>query len=94
MQETNIYTYLTPIALFFVMLEVILCFVYKRDYVSFPEAIANFGTAIGNQTVNVLVAAGVYVVYGMLWENYRLFTIDLTWWSFILLLVGVDFIFY
>lgn len=94
MQETNIYTYLTPIALFFVLLEVGLCIVYRRNYISFPEAIANFGTALGNQTVNVLVAAGVYVAYGYLWENYRLFTIEMNWWTFLLLLLGVDFIFY
>ncbi|MDI1240445.1 MAG: sterol desaturase family protein [bacterium] len=94
MQDTNIYTYLTPIALFFVLLEVGGCILYKRDYLSFPEAIANFGTALGNQTVNVLVAAGVYVVYGYLWDNFRLFTIELNWWTFILLLIGLDFIFY
>lgn len=94
MQETNVYTYLTPIALFFVLLEVGLCIAYKRKYISFPESIANFGTALGNQTVNVLVAAGVYVVYGHLWENFRLFTIEMNWWTFILLLLGVDFIFY
>jgi len=86
MQDTNIYTYLTPIALVFVLIEVALVLVYKPDYMSFPEAVANFGTALANQTVNVLVAAGVYVVYGFLWDNYRLFTIDLSWWSFILLL--------
>lgn len=94
MQETNIYAYLTPIALVFIVLEIALCWIYKRDYISFPEAVANFGTALGNQTVNVLVAAGVFVVYGYLWENYRIFTIELNWWTFILLLLGVDFVFY
>ena len=94
MQETNIYTYLTPLALVFILLEIGLCWIYKRDYISFPEAVANFGTALGNQTVNVLVAAGVYVIYGFLWENYRIFTIELNWWTFILLLLGVDFVFY
>lgn len=94
MQETNIYAYLTPIALFFVLLEVGLCIVYRRDYISFPEAVANFGTALGNQTVNVLIAAGVYVLYGYLWENYRLLTFELNWWTFVLLLFGIDFIFY
>lgn len=94
MQETNIYAYLTPIALIFIVLEIALCWIYKRDYISFPEAVANFGTALGNQTVNVLVAAGVYVVYGYLWENYRIWTIELSWWTFILLLLGVDFVFY
>lgn len=94
MQETNVYTYLTPIALFFILIEIAACFFFKRKYVSFSESIANFGTQIGNQTTNVLVAAGVFIIYGFLWENYRLFTIDLSWWSFILLLIGVDFIFY
>lgn len=94
MQDTNIYTYLTPIALFFVLIEVALVLIYKRDYMSFPEAVANFGTALANQTVNVLVAAGVYLVYGYLWENYRVFTLELNWWTFILLLLGIDFIFY
>ena len=42
MQDTNIYTYLTPIALFFVLLEVAAAIALKRDYLSFPEAIANF----------------------------------------------------
>ena len=85
---------LTPLALIFIGLEIGLCWIYKRDYISFPEAVANFGTALGNQTVNVLVAAGVFVVYGYLWENYRIFTIELNWWTFILLLLGVDFVFY
>ncbi len=94
MQETNIYAYLTPIALVFIALEMLFCWLYKKDYISFPEAVANFGTALGNQTMNVLVAAGVYVVYGYLWENFRLFTIELNVWTFILLLLGVDFVFY
>jgi alkylglycerol monooxygenase len=94
MQETNVYFYLTPIALLFIGLEIALCFVYRRNYISFAESIANFGTALGNQTTNVLVAAGVFVIYGFLWENYRLFTIEMNWWTFILLLLGVDFIFY
>jgi alkylglycerol monooxygenase len=94
MQETNIYAYLTPIALIFILLEVFFCWLYRKDYISFPEAVANFGTALGNQTMNVLIAAGVYVIYGYLWENYRIFTIELNWWTFILLLLGVDFVFY
>ena len=60
----NIYALLTPLALFFILIEIGLCLLYKRNYITFSEAIANFGTAIGNQTVNVLVAAGVYVIYG------------------------------
>ncbi len=92
--EANVYTYITPIALVFIFLEIFFCWYFKKTYISFAEAIANFGTALGNQTVNVLVAIAVYIVYGYLWENFRLFTIELNWWTFILLLLGVDFVFY
>ncbi len=92
--ESNVYTYITPIALAFVLLEVFFCWYYSKNYISFAEAVANFGTALGNQTVNVLVAVAVYFFYGYLWENFRIFTIELNWWTFILLLLGVDFVFY
>ncbi len=94
MGETNIYVYLTPLALIFIAAEMFFNWYYKKGLISFQEAVANFGTALGNQTVNVLVAAGVYVIYGYLWEHYRVFTIEMNVWTFILLLLSVDFVFY
>jgi alkylglycerol monooxygenase len=91
---TNIYQFLTPIALIFILLEISLCWIYKRKYISFQESVANFGTALGNQTINVLVAVAVYEIYGYLWENYRFFTIDMNPLSFFALLLSIDFIFY
>jgi alkylglycerol monooxygenase len=91
----NIYALLTPIAIFFVLLEILACFVFKRKYIHFQEAVANFGTALGNQTVNLLVALGVYSVYGWLHNNYRVAgPLPMTPLNFILLLLGIDFIFY
>jgi alkylglycerol monooxygenase len=92
----NIYAYITPLAIVFILLEIGLVFILRKKYIRFQEAIANFGTALGNQTVNVLVAAGVYVVYGWLWSNFHLLN-RLTITNplhFVLLLLGVDFIFY
>ena len=90
----NVYTYLTPIALGLVGLEMIYCWLAKKNYITFQESIANFGTAIANQTTNVLVAVFVYVVYGFLHEYSVVETISLNVWTWILLLVGVDFLFY
>ena len=46
-------------------------------------------------TMNVLVAAGVFVVYGYLWENYRLIdSLEMNAITFLVLLLGIDFIFY
>ncbi|MCO6511178.1 MAG: sterol desaturase family protein [Aridibacter famidurans] len=94
MGETNIYVYLTPLALIFIALEMFFSWYYRKGYISFQEAVANFGTALGNQTMNVLVAAGVYVAYGYLWDNFRLLTVEMNVLTFVLLLLGVDFIFY
>jgi len=93
--SSNIYALLTPIALVFIVIEMILCGYYKKSYITFQEAVANFATAMGNQTMNVLVAAGVYGVYGFLWTNYRLVdSIEMNPITFLLLLLGIDFIFY
>lgn len=94
MQETNVYFYITPIALIFILLEIAACFVFKRKLITFNEAVANFGTQLGNQTTNILVMVGVFFIYGYLWEHFRIFTIPINWWSSILLLLGVDFVFY
>lgn len=92
---SNIYALLTPFAIGFILLELALCWYYRKKLITFQEAVANFGTALGNQTMNVLVAAGVYVVYGYLWENFRMIdNIPMNIGTFLLLLLGIDFIFY
>lgn len=93
--STNIYALLTPIALGFIVLEILVCWYYRKSHITFQEAVANFGTALGNQTMNVLVAAGVYIAYGYLWENFRIFkNLEMNAFNFILLLLAIDFIFY
>lgn len=93
--DTNVYALLTPIALVFMVLEIILAFAFRKDIITFQEAIANFGTALGNQTTNLLVAAGVYVSYGFLWEHFRLINnLPMNLFTYFLLFLGVDFIFY
>ena len=93
--SANIYSLLAPLAIFFVLAEIGFCLYYRKNLISFAEAITNYGTTIGNQTVNVLVAAGVYLGYGYLWENFRLIDdLPMTWYNYLFLLLGIDFIFY
>lgn len=93
--NNNIYALLTPLALGFILLEMALCWYCRKQFITFQEAVANFGTALGNQTMNVLVAAGVYISYGWLWTNFRVIdNVQMNIFTFLLLLLGVDFIFY
>lgn len=91
----NVYTYITPIVVALILIEVTANFLLKKKLYTFQESVANFGTALGNQTTNVLVAAGVFVAYGWLYDNFRLFTFtEIHWYHHLILLLGIDFIFY
>ena len=91
----NIYALLTPIIIGFILVEMILCWYFKKQLITLQEAIANFGVALGSQALNVLAATGVYHVFGWLWENFHLVdNIEMNVFTFPLLLVTVDFIFY
>lgn len=93
--KRNIYTLLTPIAIGLIILELIFCWLARKDHFTFQESVANFGTALGNQTTNVLVAVFVVVTYGFLWENFHLIDFDMdNWWNWLILLLGIDFLFY
>lgn len=97
-EETkNIYTYLTPITIGLLILELIYCAIARKTFFTFQESVANFGTALGNQTTNLFVAVGVYFTYGYLWENFHWLELPLDWehwYNFFFLLIGIDFIFY
>jgi len=92
--EINIYTYLAPLTLLLIFSELIYLGVTRKKLLSFQEAIANLGTALGNQTMNVLIAATVYVIYGYLWTNFRIYTIELNVYTLFILLILTDFFSY
>jgi sterol desaturase/sphingolipid hydroxylase (fatty acid hydroxylase superfamily) len=95
--QKNIYSLIAPIAIAMVIIELVYCALTQKDYISYQESVVNFGTALGNQTTNLLVAVAVYFTYGWLWENFQLFHLPLDWehwYNSILLLVGIDFLFY
>ncbi len=96
-QKKNIYSLLTPIAIGLIVLELIYCALARKSFFTFQESVANFGTALGNQTTNLLVAVGVAISYQFLWDNFHLFHLPLDtehWYNWFLLLIGIDFIFY
>lgn len=90
----NIYTYVSIIAMSLLVMEIIYCFITKKDYYSFQEFLMNLGTAIVNQFTNLVVLFLVLISYGWIEENLAFTTIELTITSGILLMLGIDFIFY
>ncbi|MBN8222504.1 MAG: sterol desaturase family protein [Spirochaetes bacterium] len=94
MDKFNPYAFVTPIAIALLLVEIIYNLTAKKGYYSFSEAVANIGTAIGNQTSNLLVAVLIFWGYGYIYENIAPYKIPTNWWSGAILLVLIDFLFY
>lgn len=94
MDKFNPYAFVTPIAIFLLVLEIGYNLFAKKGFYSFQEAVANIGTAIGNQTSNLLVAVLIFWGYGHIYENIAPYKIPTTWWSGTILLILIDFLFY
>ncbi|MEH0155437.1 sterol desaturase family protein [Limibacter armeniacum] len=90
----NVYIISAPIILGLLVIEIIYCFIKGNGYYKFQDTVANVGTAIGNQCVNLVVAAVIYQSFGYLFDNFAMWEIPTTWWSLAILLILIDFLFY
>lgn len=89
----NVYAFITPAVLVLLFAEIIYSFVGKKGLYPFQDTVANIGTGIGNQCVNLAVAFFVYKWYGWLYQ-FAPWEIPATWYFLILLLLLQDFVFY
>ncbi len=89
----NVYAFITPIVVLLLLLEIIYSVRTKKGVYNFQDTIANLGTGIGNQCINLAVAFLVYKWYGWL-HQFAPWTIATTWYSMLGLLIISDFIFY
>lgn len=90
----NVYAVATPAVLAVVALEAAYCLYQKNGYYRFDDAMANFGTAIGHQVVNVAVAAFAFELFSGLRARWPLADWGATPASFAALYLSVDFLFY
>lgn len=89
----NIYAFITPLVLILLISEILYSIVWRKEYYSFQDTIANLATGIGNQCINLGVAFFVYKFYGFLYQ-FAPFKFQAVWYNYILLLVLQDFVFY
>jgi sterol desaturase/sphingolipid hydroxylase (fatty acid hydroxylase superfamily) len=84
------------IPLFFILigLELLYTLLKRPDYYRVSDAVSNISCGIGDQVVGVFAKVLVIGVYHFLYVNYALFQFEQTIWSFIILFVAADFIYY
>ena len=89
----NVYAFITPIVVLLLIFEIVYSAVARKGVYSFQDTIANLGTGIGNQCVNLAVAFFVYKWYGWLYQ-FAPWQVPTTWYSMLGLLIISDFVFY
>ncbi len=77
-----------------VLAEFVYCLIKKNGMYTFQDSISSLGTAILNQCTNVVVALMFYPAYSWLNSNSAFTQPEATWYNFVILFLGVDFLFY
>ena len=91
---TNVYMISAPFIIGLLLIEIVFCFVSGKNYYSFQDTVTNIATAIGAQCVNLVAAAMVLISFEWIQSNYGLLKFEDTWWTMLILLILIDFLFY
>ena len=90
----NLILYAIP---FFILAMLVELFVTIKMHIKTYEAkdaFSSIGMGLGNVLLGFLSKAIVLAIFFYIYENFRFFTIPLTWWSFILIFLADDFTYY
>jgi sterol desaturase/sphingolipid hydroxylase (fatty acid hydroxylase superfamily) len=85
--------YAIPVFFLLIGLELLVARLQKTNLYSLPDAVANMSCGIQQQVTGVLFKTILFAGYVWVYEH-RLWTIPETWWSFVLVFIGVDFFYY
>ncbi|MGB0806178.1 MAG: sterol desaturase family protein [Salibacteraceae bacterium] len=61
---------------------------------SFRDALGNIGCGITQQLVNLFTKVGVIALYTYIYNNYKLFEVEHTWYWGVVLMILIDFFYY
>lgn len=90
----NVYAILTIPILLLVLSEFIYCLIKRNGMYTFQDSISSLGTAIINQCTNVAVALVFFPAYSWINSKFAFTQPEATWYNFLLLFLGIDFLFY
>src|SRR5690348_15130780 len=90
----NWIAFAVPFFLFFIGLEYYFSVRKGKGYFHLPESIANLNVGIGERLADLFTTGVFYFFFDYIYHHYALFKINPGIWSWILLFVLTDFIWY
>ena len=91
--EFDYITLSIPIFFLLIGIEFIVGYLRKERLYRFHDALTNINLGIGSQVVGIMTKGLLFLGYLYLYEN-RIYTFENTWWTWVILFVGVDFFYY
>jgi sterol desaturase/sphingolipid hydroxylase (fatty acid hydroxylase superfamily) len=83
-----------PAFFFFMIVELILEKVKKKNNYRMSDSLTNISSGIGSQIGNIFIKSILVVAFAYIYEHYALFNIEINWINGILLFLLFDFCFY
>ena len=90
----TIMLYAIPVFFLLIGIELFGGLLFNREYYRLNDAISNISCGISQQVSGAifkLLGLGLYV---SIYQNFKLFTIPNTWWTYIILFILIDFFYY
>lgn len=86
--------YSIPAFFILIGIELLVARLRKSKLYRLNDAITNINCGITQQVTNVFFKAATFVLYVVIYQHFRIWDIPMTWWTWVLLFIGVDFFYY
>lgn len=83
-----------PVFFLLIALELVIQYFSKEKVYRLNDGISNISCGVLEQVTGVFIKTSTVAAYHFIYENYSVFTIPQTTWTFLLLFVGCDFFYY
>lgn len=95
MEKVNYLAFVLPAFFLFLFIEYQVAKLKKRDDIfKYESSISNISIGIAERLLNLFIAASFYQLFYYIYENYALFQIPNTWFTWIALILATDFVWY
>ncbi|MCH2021442.1 MAG: sterol desaturase family protein [Saprospiraceae bacterium] len=90
----DIMIYAIPVFFLLIGVELLVERKHNQQWYRFNDAVSNISCGISQQVTGVFMKAITFFAYTYIFLNWKIFDIPNEWWSFILLFIGIDFLYY
>lgn len=86
--------YAIPVFFILIGVELLVARLHHLELYRFSDAVSNISCGISQQVVGIFTKALTMLSYAYIYYNWRLLDIPNTWWTYILLFLGIDCLYY